>query len=189
MKKVFSLLCAFCCGWMLWNCTPADSVSPIPEIHFKKLVFLDSLDKLNNIVKYAVLTFSFIDGNGDLGDRYGNGVSRIEYIWGKKLPDGKYEQYEFRNPKDTTIIQIEKIPYRDVMNKDEAQNKILKGTIDVKLSTPWITPTDNPQEADTMRVEFYIFDRARNKSNVEYTPDFSILNPPDLLLNDSHLVQ
>jgi hypothetical protein len=202
MKKGFSLFCAFCLGWMMWNCTRMEDVSHIPEIHFKKLVFLDSIDNptLGSLIKYAVLTFSFIDGNGDLGVRNPKSrdtLSRIEYVWYKKI-DGKYEQYEFITERvvetvniiDTTIIHNSQIPYNDVMNKDHAQNKILKGTIEIALSAPDITLPNFPKDVDTMRVEFYIFDRALHKSNVEYTPDFSILNPPDEpLLNDSQLIQ
>ena len=180
--KIKSFLPLFCVvgfvGLCLWSCKSIQSHSEIPEIHFKKLVFVDSLDALDEILKKAVITFSFIDGDGDLGDwsteKYPDeGVSRIYYTWYEKKHDKTYEPYQFKG--GTT--NFSKIPYSSVMDKSEAQNKTLKGFIDIKLDAPV-----KPQGIDTMRIEFYINDRAGNLSNVEYTPDFSILNPPDELL-------
>jgi len=141
-------------------------------------VFEDRIDdpELQNPVKYAILTFSFIDGNGDIGRSPQDieRVSRIHYIWYQKLlddhPDSTYVSHMLP---DSTIIQSSEIPYEEVMNKEEAHNKTLKGTIEIAFSTPI-----NIQNVDTMRIEFYIADRERNRSNVEYTPDFSIQNPP-----------
>jgi len=166
IKIVLFLLCF--AGWCLWSCDHLQTYSEIPEIHFKSLSFDWGTDKM------AILTFSFIDGDGDIGVRTPNDpISKIHYTWYKKSPDMTYEPYQF--PKGT-IADSSAIPYSSVMNKDEAQNKTLKGTIQISLFAP-----DKPQGVDTMRIEFYIVDRASNKSNVEYTPDFSILNPPDEL--------
>ena len=160
-------------GWCLWSCEPIRSYSEIPEIHFKDLVFEDRIHPDMGIIQYAVLTFSFVDGNGDIGvsPQDKDAISCIHYNWYTKLPDRTYELYQFP---DTTVISSTPIPYEEVMNKDEAHNKTLKGTIEIAL----FAPTINLQDVDTMRIEFYIFDRARNKSNVDYTTDFSILNPP-----------
>ena len=180
-KTVLLWLCMVCFGWLCWNCERIQSYSEIPEIHFKKLIFKDSLDaSLNAIVKYAVLTFSFIDGDGDLGvmpyeknpidgkPKPGLGLSRIHYTWYQKLPDETYKEFEFG---DGSISQSSEIPYDKVMDKSEAQNKTLKGTIEIEMEKP-----SNLKGLDVVRVEFYIVDRAGNKSNIEYTPDFSILS-------------
>ena len=170
VKSVLSLICVVgFIGWCLWSCESPHSYSEIPEIHFKSLSFEYITTELGPDLK-AVLTFSFVDGDGDIGvrTRYDT-VSKIHYKWYKKYPDMTYEMYQFP---DTTIISSE-IPYDEVMNKDEAHNKTLKGTIEIALTAP-----TKIQDIDTMRIEFFIFDRARNKSNVEYTHDFSILNPP-----------
>jgi hypothetical protein len=157
------------------SCEPIQRYSEIPEIHFKKLVFEDRTDPLDETFKKAVLSFSFIDGDGDLGvpEKATERDSKIFYTWQQKLSDGTYASYQFT---DGTITQKSEIPYNSVMDKSEAQNKVLKGTIEIELETP-----KKPQGIDIMRVEFYITDRARNQSNIEYTPDFSILNPPDEL--------
>jgi len=180
MKKTLFLFCVICFGWLCWSCNPIHSYSEIPEIHFKKLVLLDSINPyLDGLDKYAVLSFSFIDGDGDLGvaswekDQKGQiipglGLSKIHYTWYKKLSDENYEPFQFSGD---GISQESEIPYNQVMDKSEAQNKTLKGTIEIAMETP-----SNPQGVDIMRVEFFIVDRAGNKSNIEYTPDFSILS-------------
>ena len=182
MKTVYPLLCIFgFVGWcLLGGCSRIESISEIPEIHFKKIVFEDRTDPLDETFKKAILTFSFIDGDGDLGVRpidtlRNERFSRIYYTWYQKLPDNTYDTVQFSGGDRTMTSEI---PYSSVMDKSEAQNKVLKGTIEIELETP-MTATG----VDTMRVEFYITDRAKNPSNIEYTPDFSILNPPEETLS------
>ena len=169
MKRILSLF--FMCGivgWCLWCCGRIHSYSESPEIHFKSLVFEDGTSTL----RYAVLTFSFIDGDGDIGvsSQDIDTISRIHYTWEKKMPDRTYVPHQFNNGITT---QSAKIPYAEVMNKNEANNKTLKGTIEITIEAPI-----NIQGIDTMRIEFFIVDRAKNNSNVDYTPDFDIQNPP-----------
>ena len=180
MKKILFLLGTVCFGWLV-SCSRYQSYSEVPEIHFKNLVFEDRWDTLSQkFINKPVLTFSFIDGDGDLGVRPqeikpdgtyfpGGGISRIYYTWFQKNADQTYEPYQFINGATTSS----KIPYEDVMDKSEAQNKTLKGIIEIELSKP-----GNLSGIDTMRIEFYIFDRAGNQSNTEYTPDFSIFSEP-----------
>ena len=183
-RTVLFCLCVVGFGWMCRSCEPIRSYSEIPEIHFKKLVFKDSIDdpELKNLEKYVVLSFSFIDGDGDLGVApweknkegkpiLGLGMSKIHYTWHQKMPDETYEPFQFHSG---VISQESEIPYNSVMDKSEAQNKTLRGTIEIVL----VTPSDT-KEIDIMRVEFYIVDRAGNESNIEYTPDFSILSETD----------
>ena len=175
IKTVLYLFCAIgLVGWCMWGCGRNVSYSEIPEIAFKSLSFEDVTT--NGVTdKMAVLIFSFVDGDGDIGVRSpDDSISKIHYTWYKKLPDKTYEPFQFASG---TINDSTAIPYSSVMNKDEAHNKTLKGTIQIALFPP-----SNPQNVDTMRIGYYIFDRARNKSNVDFTPDFSILNPPEELL-------
>ena len=175
MKTVFPLLCALCFGCFLWSCKPIQKYSDIPYIEFVSLQFGEVTTELGTD-KMALLSFSFIDGDGDIGVRTRfDSISKIHYTWYKKLSEGVYEPYRF--PLTGTVTDSTAIPYKSVMNKDEANNKTLRGTIQILLSTP-----NKPKDVDIMRIEYFIFDRARNKSNINHTPDFSILNPPDELL-------
>jgi len=175
IKKFFALLSMFgFVGWCMWSCEPLQKYSDIPVIKFMSLSFEDVTTELGTD-KMAILTFSFVDGDGDIGVRSKDSISKIHYTWYKKLPDETYEPYQF--PKTGTINDSTAIPYGSVMNKDEAHNKTLNGSIKIALSAP-----THPKDVDIMHIKYHIFDRARNKSNVDQTPDFSILNPPDELL-------
>jgi len=163
----------------MWSCSN-ESHTDVLEIKFKSLVFEKyPHPDLGTLIDRSLLTFSFIDGNGNIGDRNRNNTSVVYFTWFRKLPDQSYEPYEFPSikPGEPGIIeQYNVIPYSDVMNKDGGQNKTLKGTIKVTLFPPV-----NPQNTDTMRIEYYIVDRTLKKSNVDYTPDFSILNLQDII--------
>ena len=171
VKAVRFLFFILVAGWGMWSCEKSNSYSEIPEICFMKLeVTTEGKDILGNPLKHKpTLTFSFADGDGNIGSFSNNGPSCIFYTWYKKMPNGEYEQYMFA---DTTFTQKTIIPYKDVMNREDAQNKLLKGEIKAILSAPSVPPAG----MDTVRIEFYITDRTSNKSNVEYTPDFSILD-------------
>jgi hypothetical protein len=173
MKTVFPLICMFGFGWCLWGCSAYESYPSIPEIHFKKLVVADTVTKEMEVEKLAFLTFSFVDGDGDIGisPQDVDSISKIHYTWYQRLPDSTYKPYQFSG---SVIMQTSNIPWKSVMDKTKAQNKVLKGTIRLQL----FTPTTLPEGVDTMRVEYYIFDRAGNQSNVDFIPDFSMRNPP-----------
>jgi len=169
IRIVLALLCILGFGWCLPGCEPVVKYEK-PFIRFKEIKVVEYREPLlGNIEKKALLTFSFVVSDGNLGVRpidisRGERFSRIYYTW---YPQGSDKPYEFR-PDTTTIDHA--IPYSEVMNKDGAQNKVLKGTIEIQLETP------NQQNLDFMRVEFYITDRAKNESNLERTPDFSLFD-------------
>lgn len=175
MKTVFPLLCILCFGWCVGGCSRIESHPPIPEIHFKKLVIADSVYNDMGVVETAYLTFSFIDGDGDVGlsPQDVDSVSKIHYTWYQKLPDSTYEPYQF----NSAISQESVIPWNSVMDKTEAHNQLLKGSIKLSMFTPTVL-----DGVDTMRIEYYILDRAGNSSNIDHTPDFSMQNPPAELL-------
>jgi len=167
IKTFFSLLCIFgLFGWFLGSCEVPASQSEIPKIKYKSLVIEDRMDSVA-LTKKAVLTFSFSDGDGNIGvspqDR--DTVSQIHYVWHQKLPDGTYEIYQFLSGVTT---QKHNIPYSSVMDRTQAQNKLLKGTIEIAIDPPSFL-----LDTDTMRVEFYIVDRAKNPSIPDRTPDFN----------------
>ena len=176
MRGVLFIVCLCVFGWCFRSCDPIQSYSEIPEIKFKSLVFDSVYTVDKELAKKALLTFSFIDGDGDIGViPKVDSTSKIHFTWYKKMPDQTYDPFVFY---DGTVSNSANIPYSSVMDKEEAQNKTLKGTIEIALDIPL-----KPQDVDTMRIEFYIFDRAKNRSNIDYTPDFSILNTSDLEKN------
>ena len=168
MKTIFSLCCMFFLALGIWSCEQ-QSYTGILEIKFQKIVMQNRTDDLGETIQTAMLTFSFIDGDGKIGasPQDEKKVSRIHYIWYKQLLDGTYDIYEFS--RGVTEISTA-IPYDEVMDKRLAQNKVLKGSIEIALETPRY----GLEEIDIMYVECYIVDRDGKKSNVERTHDFSI---------------
>ncbi|MDR0713199.1 MAG: hypothetical protein LBF89_02925 [Bacteroidales bacterium] len=168
--KALFLIAAIAGG--VCGCRKAEVYPETPEIHFKALVMkIDGVDPLGEKMKKANLTFSFTDGDGDLGVRDTfDAASKIYCSWMKKMPDRQYETHVF--PGDGVTVLTFDIPYDDnVMNKEEAFSKLLKGDMEVKLDVPY---GSSSADMDTVHLEFYIVDRAFNRSNVEVTPDFSI---------------
>ena len=170
MKTVFYLFCLLCLTCLLYDCSRIEKHSEIPKIQYKSLSIEEITTELGR-EKRAILLFSFVDGDGDIGVRNRNdSISKIHYTWYKKLIDENYEIYVYPSGKSSSDSTA--IPYDEkIMNKESANNKTLKGTIEIVLESPL-----KPVEADSiMHIKFHIFDRAGHKSNIEQTPDFNFL--------------
>ncbi len=161
------LLCLGICSILIYACEKIEPVDPAPEIKFKSLEIEQFTD---TFFRYAgELVFSFVDGDGDIG--------LFEYDTLNADSSYKYNLFLFPYSKiDTQYIEIDiskletppfyRIWYDEKMNR-VSQNKTLKG--DIKLDLQF--PEERPYNSDTIRYEFYMIDRAGNKSNVEVTSD------------------
>jgi len=177
----------------MWGCS-VESYIDVLEIEYKDLTFervtIDGITEIR-----AILVFSFLDGNGILGAREGNNSrSRIFIAWEEKTSDDTYEplmnEFDIYN-EDGRLIGSEilpfegrtTVPYGSVMDKDGANNRTLKGKIDIPLMIP-LAPVNNP---DVVRIAFYITDRNGKRSITKgsiriddvvppptYTPDFNL---------------
>lgn len=148
------------------GCEPPEKVSIIPEITFKSFTLNDYVDTLGNLVKVGELKFDFIDGDADIGSYFSDEDTSEEVLKNKynlflipyeKLAGGYYDSIESEPLKYI-------IKYNDKLSR-VGQNKTIKGEIKLDIQYYIIPPYD------TIRYEFYIFDRARHKSNVEFTSD------------------
>jgi hypothetical protein len=153
-------------GFLMMACEPPEKVSPIPEITFKSFLLEDYVDSLDNRGKLGTLKFDFIDGDADIGSYVADTETTEESLKTKynvflipfeKLPNGYYDSVE-SDPLKYIIRYNEKLDR-------VGQNKTIKGEIKISIQYS-IIPSQ-----DTLRYEFYILDRARNKSNVAYTSD------------------
>jgi hypothetical protein len=157
---------------LMVSCVETEPVSPIPEITFKKLEIVQITDGLGNKIIMTKLQFTFIDGNADIGIEQGISDNPA-------LPDSvrfnvfintfeKKDNYYLPVVIDTADTLMPP-PYSAIFQNDKlervGQNKTIKGTI--TLNMPYYLLPDY----DTIRYEFYIRDRAGNKSNVEVTSD------------------
>lgn len=162
MKKLITVA-AIVSSSMIWmSCEKAESYSEIPEVEFTKVYLADTLDKLKNEVKHQLLYFNVIDGDGNLGLNKGDTTDKFspesEYYHNlflsvsAKNQDGEYAPLTEIN---------ENLKYRIPYNEPVGQNKYLKAEIKVAIDIPLASVN-----YDSIRYEFFVYDRELNKSNV-----------------------
>jgi len=148
------------------GCEMPETISPVPEITYKSFLLENYRDSLGNQGKLGTLKFDFIDGDADIGSivyDYDTTEESLEKKYNvflipfEKLPDGYYDSVETQPLK--YIIR-----FNEKLNR-VGQNKTVKGEIEISIQYAIIPPQD------TLRYEFYIVDRARHRSNLEYTSD------------------
>ena len=143
------------------SCETPKPVSDIPEIKFKSLSIANDTDLLGNDIKRVKLTFSLIDGDGDIG-----------------LPETGYPGFDTLNNKNLFVTisqkkdgQYIKLPwmndYTTPYQEPEGQDKTLKADYEITME-----PQVQFFTFDTLMFEFYIFDRKLHRSNTGSTPDF-----------------
>ncbi|MCK4665037.1 MAG: hypothetical protein KAT68_19370 [Bacteroidales bacterium] len=142
----------------LLSCSKDPVYSNIPNIEYKDFYLYYDIDALGNKELYGELVFSLIDGNGDIGyEEYDtlstNDTSKVYTKLYIKI-DGEFQ--------DTSLITT--LNYRIPYITPEGKNKTLKAEVKRKFeySATFF--------GDTIKYEFYVIDRALNKSNIEQTP-------------------
>lgn len=148
-------------GGSFSSCVKKEKYPDEPVIEFIDLI------KVNNALgvdEKGILVFSFTDGDGDLGLEQGDTFP----------PFNRQSEYYYNLFIDFYELQMDslvKIPLEIPMHQripnltPEGQSKAIKGEIEAELFI------NNPLSPyDTIAFEFYIYDRALNKSNVVRTP-------------------
>lgn len=153
------VLILFACTYLA--CEPFEKVSEIPHITFKKFELFE-IDTLSNTIKAGELTFDFIDGDADLGGNVQSyeGFDTINFYL---IPFEKTGGAYYLIPDDTLKYQIR---YNEKLDR-EGQNKTIKGEIKLVIYY-FIEPA-----YDTIKYDFYIYDRAGHQSNIESTTDIA----------------
>ncbi|MFA8298683.1 MAG: hypothetical protein ACEPOV_00820 [Hyphomicrobiales bacterium] len=151
------------------SCKKDDHYSHIPNISFNSLIKLKSKDQP---ASKAILSFSYIDGDGDIGLRQEDTLSPYhktgDYYYNliidlEELQDNVWTKKYLINPStlDTTYLHS-RIP----LLKDMDFKSYTKGEISDTLFIK-----DPFSEFDTIRFKFHIIDRTLNKSNIITTPN------------------
>lgn len=123
-----------------------------PDIKFISATFVDSVEpQLGNPAFIGVITFSFTDGDGDIGVPDGDTTINM-FVSQIGIKNG-----EWQTPEDLDYT----IPYIT----PDGQNKSLKGEIDIDIM---IISAFFPY--DSIIYEIYIEDRNENTSNIITTP-------------------
>lgn len=149
-----------------YSCRKPEKYPTTPKISFTEIPVKDTVDDLGNPVKRCVLTFSLIDGDGDIGFEEGDTVAPYQIggpyyhnllITMYKLVDGLY--YQVDTPEIGTPFY-----FRTKYIEPIGQNKTMKCHIYVNLDF------DIPSNWDSVKFDFFMYDRALHKSNVASTP-------------------
>ena len=150
---------------LIMSCRKIETLPPEPYVEFRSFDVFDTTDILGNAARAGRLKFYFEDGDGDLGlplssDGLSFDTINLFFSLYRKI-DGDMTPVDENDPLKPTGYRI---PYME----SEGQNKILKGTISVTfLYFTW-------SQADILRYDFYIKDRAGNESNTSSTPEIDI---------------
>jgi hypothetical protein len=156
MKRFLNLILIVCIAFTIFlSCEKTESYPPVPEIKFTKYRVYDTAYSSGFNQRNVAISFDFVDGDGDIGDTT-EGLNNLFF--------SRFEQRngEFINVDSLLVDSIRyRIPFAEIM-KREGQNKTLKGTIKIDISELIIN-------YDTIKYDFYITDRAGNKSNVAST--------------------
>lgn len=147
---------------MIYACKKKTDLPDTPSIAYKS--FTQKKDS-------AYLVFSFLDGDGDIGlaqgdtnapyNKKGNHFYNLFVTYSEKV-NGQYKAIKLTPPLNYRIPNI----------MPEGVNKSLDGEIKIKWPAPYYNPLLNI--GDTVKYDFYIEDRALNKSNVASTGDVII---------------
>ncbi|MDF1546308.1 MAG: hypothetical protein P1P88_00710 [Bacteroidales bacterium] len=150
-----------------YACEAPKSYPNTPEVSFKSILIEDSLDLENpgNSKKMIKLTIRVVDGNGDIGI-----VGDNNFIY------PGFEDLENRNLFITLYEKIDGVfvetenelgwNYATPYLEPEGQDKTLKADIEVSMDINFAFYT-----YDTIKYSFYIYDRAKNISNIGESPE------------------
>jgi hypothetical protein len=155
-------------GVLVSACKKPQKYSEIPAITFESMVVKDSIDQeLDNRFLAGVLTFSFVDGDGDLGlnqedtnppyDQAGNYYYNL-IIEAYKKENGDFHKINLSAP----------LSYRFKDVSAHGQNKTLKGRIITGFNIINLDSQVNDSIfalGDTLKYRFYIYDKALHQSN------------------------
>ncbi len=146
---------------VVFSCTKPKVYPLEPEISFKEMSMYDGQDTLGNPIKRVILTMSVVDGDGNIG-------LPEDFTWpGFDTLDNKNLYINFYNKVDGIFEKVELLApfyYRTAFLKPEGQDKSL--TADFEITMDYTSFDDY----DTIKYDFYIYDRDLNKSNIGFSP-------------------
>lgn len=141
---------------VMLSCNSNQKYPDEPQIEFVSYSFRDTLDILGNPnVHLGLLTISFTDGDGDIGLYQSETELTDVFIYRIGILNGS-----------PSLSDMDTLNFRIPYLTPEAQNKTLRGEIDVEFN---LYKANYPY--DTMYYELYIQDRALNTSNIITTPE------------------
>ncbi|MGR6088206.1 MAG: hypothetical protein ACU4F9_08515 [Arcticibacter sp.] len=146
MKKFTPFLLVLSIGlFSLVSCSDEETFPVTPVISFKSLEKFQSLSGLDSLV----LTFSFTDGDGDIGSAASDTFGRDVYARLFERNNGVFEEAPLSAP----------LQYRVPYLEPRGNNSSLKGDIRISIDYNILRPND------TIYYKVLLEDRAGNRSN------------------------
>lgn len=147
-----------CLSTLIFSCSKDNAQNSGTKVpHINLLSVNPTIFKVNS-PDSVELVFSFSDPDADLG--YGVGGQTDVFIFDKRI-DTTVGPFEFNMPNIDQYIS----------NPDLG----MTGEAKIKIPMPFFQIYDSLKKEDTLKLEFYIKDRADNKSNVIETQNIYIL--------------
>jgi hypothetical protein len=151
VKKIFLVIAS---TLFLFSCEKVEDYPEIPEIKFRSFEVIPGDGEY--IIAEGVLTFDFVDGDGNLGF-----AENFDDDTTNNIIDFIYTEYY---KKDGVFVEKKGSPFYLPYFQEGVYRKNLKGKIDIYLPHTILSP-------DTVYYAFYIIDRDANKSNMETTSE------------------
>jgi hypothetical protein len=151
---------------LIAGCPEIQTLPDTPRIEFESFTLSQKTDDLGNEILLGELVFTFEDGDGDIGMPEADSIApndSSQYNLFLTLFRKTDMQYIEVGKDELGAPLFYRIPY---IEPREGQNKTLQGNIKVEFE--YLT-----LDYDTIRYDFYMYDRARNRSNTESTTDIS----------------
>ncbi len=167
MRKVIIITASLIIAASLWSCRKIVQLPPEPVIKYIGFAVFDTTDILGNSYKGGRLKFHFEDGDGDLGLPQQTGDNPVDtinlFITAYRKTNGTLTEVL---PGDLLYTRGYRIPYMDRIG----QYKILRGTITISFLYQFYIPEDSA----VLKYNFFVIDRALNKSNTETTAEIPL---------------
>ena len=135
------------------SCKPEEDYPDEPTVSFKEFSFADTV-LLGNTVKNGTLTFSFTDGDGDIGFDTVQPRQNTIFMTKHKMKDNVLTQMDL-------LVDLNYFVER-IYNDDKRH--AVSGDIKIEDLNEY-----SMSFGDTIMYKFYIVDRAGNKSNTDST--------------------
>lgn len=156
MNRKLYILFVVCIIIIFDSCETTEEFSEIPEIKYKDFYLTPGVPGMT--IATGNLVFSFIDGNGDIGNYDENSGEVVDqnadslnmFVQGLSKDGENFVPF--------TNISIN-LPYLE----EGIYRKTIKGEIIIEVNLTIQTP-------DTLKYSFYLVDRAKHQSNTEITP-------------------
>ncbi len=148
------------------SCHREEQYPITPAIQF---VSLNKIDDGTGVDSKATLTFSFQDGDGDIGLDNTSSDLHPPFDTSSIYYYNLYIDYFEKQNGTFQKIDLELEQHARIPRLSEVDAESIQGEIDIDLLI------NNPLSPyDTIMFEFFIYDRAKHKSNIESTPEIIV---------------